>query len=75
MWHDVAHGGPVARDALQRAARGAGRPQRLQRELGRAPALAVPLGVVLALSIKTVEKHRQEMMDRLHIHNVAILAR
>lgn len=33
------------------------------------------IGVVLSLSIKTVEKHRQEMMDRLHIHNVAILTR
>jgi hypothetical protein len=29
----------------------------------------------LHLSIKTVEKHRQQMMDKLGIHNVASLTR
>ena len=29
----------------------------------------------LSISIKTVEKHRQEVMNRLNIHNTAMLAR
>jgi DNA-binding NarL/FixJ family response regulator len=30
---------------------------------------------VLSLSIKTVEKHRQELMNKLNIHNIAMLTR
>jgi len=33
------------------------------------------IGDVLSLSIKTVEKHRQELMNKLNIHDVATLTR
>jgi DNA-binding NarL/FixJ family response regulator len=33
------------------------------------------IGGLLSLSIKTVEKHRQELMNKLNIHNIATLTR
>ena len=33
------------------------------------------IALVLAVSVKTIDKHRTELMRRLHIHNTASLVR